>query len=88
MTPEEAYNEIMKLKELLWIRHGCSFNALYGDDGEMQCSSCGLDFKRMTAKELENAWVQSNQKKFALTVNLNDPRRSPSSSDVGDDNHL
>ncbi len=26
--------------------HGCNFGSLYGDDGEMQCSKCRLDFKR------------------------------------------
>jgi len=35
-----------KLRELLWLRHGCSISALYGDDGEMQCHSCQIDFKR------------------------------------------
>lgn len=33
------------LRRLLWIRHGCPINALYGDDGEMQCSECGIDFR-------------------------------------------
>ena len=39
---EEAENKI--LRKLLWLRHGCE--GLYGDDGEMQCGKCRIDFKR------------------------------------------
>jgi len=38
-------------RRLVWLRHGCL--ALYGDDGEMQCGACGLDFKRMEPGEIE-----------------------------------
>ncbi len=31
-------------RKLLWIFHGCS--GLYGDDGEMQCGKCLIDFRR------------------------------------------
>ena len=44
------------LRRLLWLRHGCPMNALYGDDGEMQCGKCGIDFKRMSASEIEARW--------------------------------
>ena len=40
MTQDEK-----KLRELLWLKHGHS-EFLYGDDGEMQCHRCMLDFKR------------------------------------------
>ena len=33
-----------KTRELLWLGHG--HDALYGDDGEMQCGVCKLDYKR------------------------------------------
>ena len=35
-----------QLRKILWLRHGCSISKLYGDDGEMQCSFCRIDFKR------------------------------------------
>ena len=38
--------ENFKLREFLWLNHGHSIVELYGDDGEMQCSKCGLDYKR------------------------------------------
>lgn len=44
------------LRKLLWIRHGCEFSALYGDDGEMQCHRCRLDFRRMAPAEIEARW--------------------------------
>jgi hypothetical protein len=38
-----------------WLSHGCQFGALYGDDGEMQCNACCVDFKRMTGQEIAAA---------------------------------
>lgn len=38
--------ENKELRKLIWLRHGCPITSLYGDDGEMQCSRCGIDFKR------------------------------------------
>ena len=42
------------IRKLLWLNHGCDVNALYGDDGEMCCNSCGLDFRRHDAKTIEH----------------------------------
>lgn len=42
----------MVLRKLLWLRHGCSLESLYGDDGEMQCNTCRIDFKRDAAKAI------------------------------------
>lgn len=36
-----------------WLSHGCSVATLYGDDGEMSCGACGIDFKRMRARDIE-----------------------------------
>jgi len=44
----------LKLRKLLWLTHGCK--QLYGDDGEMQCSSCSLDFKRDSVKKTESVF--------------------------------
>ena len=40
------------LRKLLWSRHGCHGACLYGDDGELQCNSCRLDFKRDSASSI------------------------------------
>jgi DNA-binding GntR family transcriptional regulator len=51
-----------RLRKLLWLRHGCPVSALYGDDGEMQCNSCGLDFKRMSVTAIEQRWATKIEK--------------------------
>lgn len=43
---------VQRLRQELWLGHGCSFAALYGDDGEMQCHTCRLDFKRAPVQDL------------------------------------
>lgn len=47
---EDAPVEVVR--EWLWLNHGCTFQALYGDDGEMQCGGCRRDFKRDPLDEL------------------------------------
>lgn len=59
MTHAEA--EVAMLRTELWMRHGHSGAALYGDDGEMQCHECLLDFRREPVSKLihrlhENDW--------------------------------
>lgn len=49
-----ACDEEIGFRRLLWLRHGCNVYALYGDDGEMQCNFCGLDFKRDSASRIED----------------------------------
>lgn len=41
------------LRTMLWFRHGCSGPALYGDDGELQCHACMIDFKRDSIVDIE-----------------------------------
>jgi hypothetical protein len=48
----QAENE--RLRYLLWLHHG--HMGLYGDDGEMQCPHCRLDFKRNPIAALESAF--------------------------------
>jgi hypothetical protein len=38
------------LRELLFRQHPC--DGKYGDDGEMQCAACKIDFRRDTAEEI------------------------------------
>lgn len=48
LSPREEH----LLRAEWWLNHGCDVPALYGDDGEMACNACGLDFKRMPLAEL------------------------------------
>lgn len=48
-----AYGAVeAELRREWWLNHGHPFPALYGDDGEMQCSRCPADFKRQPIAEL------------------------------------
>ena len=42
---QDKDGEIKELRYLLWLHHG-HMEYLYGDDGEIQCAKCFLDFKR------------------------------------------
>lgn len=48
--------ENLQLRKLLWLNHGCSITALYGDDSEMQCGACAVDFKRWSMSAMLMAW--------------------------------
>lgn len=61
--PKMSEDELI-LRKLLWMRHGCSGAALYGDDGEMQCHACMLDFVRAPATTLEWAFFEKNLRRL------------------------
>ncbi len=65
------------LRRLLWLRHGCPFSALYGADGEMQCSSCDIDFKRMPPDVIEARWIQQDLTALAAVSQNPIPGKEP-----------
>jgi hypothetical protein len=69
-TIEDQEAEIDALKRLLWLRHGCPVSSLYGDDGEMQCGQCGIDFKRSTAGQIEGSFIRINYPKMAELLTM------------------
>lgn len=52
---EPLQYELRIARELLWMRHGCQSPSLYGDDGELQCHACGIDFKRSSMESIQNS---------------------------------
>jgi len=52
------------LRRLLWISHGCPFPALYGDDGEMQCHQCCLDFKRDSVQRIDERFTTKGMERY------------------------
>lgn len=52
----------LEIRKLLWLRHGCPINALYGDDGEMQCGICLVDFRRDSAEDIKAKFRRANWK--------------------------
>lgn len=57
-------DENMLLRKLLWLRHGCDGVMLYGDDGEMQCNHCGIDFKRDSVASIDERWQRVSADKL------------------------
>jgi hypothetical protein len=64
---EQLREDVKAMREMLWISHGCRITALYGDDGEMQCKQCGIDFKRATPNEIASAFVARGKAALAAT---------------------
>ena len=54
----------MILRKLLWLRHGCPSHVLYGDDGELQCSACMIDFLRDSAEQIEKRFFEIGMKEY------------------------
>lgn len=84
-----------QLRKMLWLSHGCT--GLYGDDGEMQCGSCLIDFRRDDVQEIEARFQQiglqklaEHQARNAMLVEqiVSSPRSCRCSVDcsIGDDN--
>jgi len=42
----------IEVRKLLWTNHPCGIHSLYGDDGEMQCGKCLIDFKGMPLEQI------------------------------------
>jgi hypothetical protein len=70
---ELAEAENTTLRKLLWIRHTSTPGALYGDDGEMQCGECGIDFKRLPAAEIDRLFYEAGLRKLAAALPLGHP---------------
>lgn len=49
--------ENLDFRKFLWMSHG--HEGLYGDDGEMQCSICRIDYKRDSLKMITDAWQKT-----------------------------
>jgi len=66
----EAFHQLLKteankdIRQLLWLRHGCGITRPYGDDGEMQCSTCLIDFKRDSPESIKQRFTQLGTLKF------------------------
>jgi len=43
-------SELLAARRLLFYQHPC--DGKYGDDGEMQCAACGIDFRRDSMAEI------------------------------------
>lgn len=66
----KAVQENTLLRKLLWLRHDADHGAgLYGDDGEMACGACGIDFKRLPAVDIEETFSSLALAKLVTAMN-------------------
>jgi len=61
-SSEGPDNEIM-LRRGLWASHGHA--GIYGDDGEMQCGECGIDYKRDSVESIIAKRTENGLRKLA-----------------------
>lgn len=61
-------NQFERLRYLLWLTHPCL--GKYGDDGEMQCSECRIDFKRDTAEHIERRIMERGRRLLERATGL------------------
>ena len=61
---EDVREDEMILRKLLWLNHRFDINALYGDDGELSCGNCLIDFKRDSAEDIQNKFIQRGLEKL------------------------
>ena len=60
----EMSNDEYALRQMIWMSHGeVGKHFLYGDDGELNCNTCFLDFKRLTVMSIYNALHDQSMKK-------------------------
>ena len=67
------------LRRMLWLRHGCQ--GLYGDDGEMQCGSCFIDFKREPIQQIDRRLREIGLRKM-VAESCTTPLTTPPASDT------
>lgn len=64
-APADSGEDEKALRRELWLSHG-HFNALYyGDDGEMQCGECYIDYKRQPVAEIIRIRGENGLRKLA-----------------------
>lgn len=66
---EATESENLILRRMLWFNHSTDcFPYLYGDDGEMQCNKCMIDFKRDQAHKIERRLIEIRNPDYAAAL--------------------
>jgi len=53
MRMQSALDDNRKLRRMLAIQHDGPKHMIYGDDGELQCGACMIDFRRDSVSDIE-----------------------------------
>jgi hypothetical protein len=59
---QQLRDDLTDLRILLWSTHPCQ--GKYGDDGELQCSKCMIDFKRDPIERIEERIMMEGLKQY------------------------
>ena len=58
------------IRKLLWLTHSCGQSYLYGDDGEMQCHLCGLDFVRHSEQQIVSTFDKVGMLRYYVQIGV------------------
>lgn len=64
------------LRRMLAFTHGCPLVALYGDDGELSCRDCRIDFRRDTPDEIDRKLVERGKARLEKELTEGEPRET------------
>ena len=68
-----------KLRYLLARQHGSATHRIYGDDGELQCSACWIDFRLDTVADIERKIYEAGMRELQGLIAAGEwPVSSPS----------
>ena len=57
-----------KLRHLLARQHDSAKHMLYGDDGELQCNVCWIDFRRDPVAEIERKLYEAGMRELQRMI--------------------
>ena len=66
--PKLSKDERIFRKLLFFCHTSCDRRCLYGDDGEMHCHTCDIDFVRDSAEDIEERISDINLEKYAKSL--------------------
>ena len=68
-----------KLRYLLARQHDSATHRIYGDDGELQCSACWIDFRLDTVADIERKIYEAGMRELQRLIAAGEwPVSSPS----------
>ena len=65
---ERLKSDNRKLRYLLARQHDSAKHMLYGDDGELQCSVCWIDFRRDPVVDIERKLYEAGMRELQRMI--------------------
>ena len=72
---ENTRKENYELRSFICMNHGCSFGAIYYDDGELHCNECKIDFKRLPIAKIAELLRTKNSNRTNLYYEMDNNSR-------------